>query len=157
MYFRNTLCASLLFVNVLLAADNPFIGTWKMLPDKSTFVRGQELQGMTVSFAAEGGKIRRTASGTYVNGQALDEGGTEGAVLLWDGKPHIVREGRPQVVVTSTPVRGHTHEATMKFDGKLVRRTVETVSADGQTLTEGRDNYDSQGKKSKTVLIFEKQ
>ena len=157
MYFRNALCASVLFVNVLIAAENPFIGTWKMLPDKSTFVTGQELKEMTVVFTAEGDKIRRTASGTYVNGEPLDEGGSQGGILPWDGKPHIVHETGPNVVVSCTPVKDRSSEATMKIDGKLVRRAVAKVSANGQTLSESRDNYDSQGKKSKTVVIFEKQ
>jgi hypothetical protein len=156
LYLRNVLCTSVLFANVLIAAENPFIGTWKMRPDLSTFVRGQEMKEMTVSFTAEGDNIRHVASGTYVNGQPLDEGGPQGSILPWDGKPHVVHEA-PTVLVSCTPVKDRASEARMTLDGKLARRVVTTVSANGQTLTENRDNYDPQGKKSKTVVVFERQ
>jgi hypothetical protein len=155
-YFRKVLCISVVFANVLVAAENPFIGTWKMRPEKSTFVRGQEMKEMTISFATEGDKIRHVASGTYVNGQPLDEGGPEGSLLPWDGKPHVVHEA-PTAAVSCTPVKDGTSEATMTLGGKLARRVLAKISANGQTLTENRDNYDQQGRKSKTVLVFERQ
>lgn len=155
-YFRNMLCTSLLFVNALVAAENPFIGTWKMRPDRSTFVSGQEMKEMTLSFTADGDKIRRVVTGTYVNGQPLDEGGSQGSILPWDGKPHVVHEA-PTVVVACTPVKNRSSEATMTLDGKLARRVLTKVSADGYTLTENRDNYDRQGSKSATIVVFKKQ
>lgn len=156
LHFRNALCATVLFATVLVAAENPFIGTWKMRPDKSTFVSGQEMKEMTLVFTADGDKIRHVVTGTYVNGQSLDEGGPQGSILPWDGKPHVVHEG-PTVVVSCTPVKDRSSEATMTLDGKLVRRVLTTVSADGRTLTENRDNYDPHGKNSKTVVVFERQ
>ncbi len=146
-----------IFATALLAASNPFVGQWKLNPAKSTFAPGQELKDMTVSFTAEGDKIRRVASGSYANGKPLDEGGPEGNTFAWDGKEHTLHDVSPNVIVAVTPVKNRATHVTIKMDGKLFSQVRAQVSPDGQTLTETSDNTDQQGRHSKSVLAFERQ
>ena len=146
-----------LLASLLLGADNPFFGKWKLNVEKSTFAPAAAMKELTMSFEPDGDKIHRLAAGMYVDGKPIEEGGPEGADFAWDGQGHTVHDAQPKVVIACTPVKNGIIHVTVQMDGKLVAQIRAQVSADGQMLTETTDNIDEQGKHSKSVLVFEKQ
>jgi hypothetical protein len=82
--------AFLLSSALTLAADNPYIGTWKLNVAKSKYTPGPAMKEETIRFEADGQKRRRIAQGTDGDGKQVDDGGPEGASFLWDGQFHAV-------------------------------------------------------------------
>src|SRR5206468_9755246 len=69
----------------LLAADNPFLGTWKLDVAKSKFSPGPGPKELTVRLEQDGDKVRRIATGTNADGSAIHEESS----TPWDGKDHV--------------------------------------------------------------------
>ncbi len=51
-----------IFSTFAIAADNPFIGTWKLDAAKSKFSPGTEIKEMTMTFEAVGDQVKRVAT-----------------------------------------------------------------------------------------------
>jgi len=97
-----------------LAADSPWVGTWKLDPAKSHFT------GDTFSYSqAANGMLR------YADGSA---GGYEFAI---DGKPYKSLNR----TVTWSQAGPDTWDSQVRLDGKLIGTTHRVLSADGRTLT----------------------
>ena len=64
------------FSAALFAADNPFLGTWKMNVAKSKGTPGTLAKEATVKFEADGDQIKRTVTGTEGDGQPMNISGT---------------------------------------------------------------------------------
>ena len=62
--------AVFLISTALFAADNPFLGTWKLNRAKSKASPGPIEQSMTVKFEADGAKVRRTVTGIDRKGKS---------------------------------------------------------------------------------------
>src|ERR1044071_4462762 len=89
-----------LFSAFLVAADNPFLGTWKLNTAKSKSTGMPLAKEMTVKFVADGDKVRRIATGTDGEGKPIMQGGPEGTSIPWDGKDHaITTPGGPSMTV----------------------------------------------------------
>jgi hypothetical protein len=80
--------AILLIGTTLSAADNPFLGTWKLNTAKSKSSPMPVAKSMTVKFEADGEKIRRTVTGVDAEGKPIMQGGPEGTSIPWDAKDH---------------------------------------------------------------------
>src|SRR5215475_6461373 len=97
-----------------LAADSPWVGTWKLDPAKSHFT------GDTFSYSkAANGMLR------YSDGSA---GGYEFAI---DGKPYKTLNR----TITWNQAGPDTWDSQVRLDGKLIGTTHRVLSADGKTLT----------------------
>ena len=87
-----------LISTTLLAADNPFLGTWKLNTAKSKSSPTPVAQSMTVKFEADGESVRRTVTGLDGQGKPIMQGGPKGSSIPWDGKDHGVEvPGEPGV------------------------------------------------------------
>jgi hypothetical protein len=149
------ICAS---ATVLLGADNPFIGTWKLNIEKSKFSPGSEIRDMTVKFELDGNRIKRIATGTDGQGKPIMQGGPEGDETPWDGQDHAVNPpGTPSLTLAVKQVNDHTVDVTVKREGKVVNRDHSVISDDGRTMTATENGVDEQGRKVHKVEIFEKQ
>jgi hypothetical protein len=150
-----TLAAACLFSTALFAADNPFIGTWKLNPAKSKFAPGTELKEMTVTFEAVGNEVKRIVSGLDPDGQQVNQSST----IAWDGKPHkIEAPDAPPIMVAVKKVGDHTLDVTVKQpDGKLLDTVKAVVSQDGKSLTVNEKGQDPKGRKLDNTEVFEKQ
>jgi hypothetical protein len=138
---------ALLFVGlVALAADNPFVGTWKLNVAKSKFQGGTPPQSETVTIEADG---KVTVSGTDSKGQAVNwsytatPGGTDTITGIPDSS---VMEVRKENMVDHTWKMGKENS---KGHGVL--------SKDGKTMTYSLQGTDGEGKKIKNTEIFERQ
>src|SRR5260370_38040058 len=67
----------------MFAADNPFLGTWKLNTAKSKSSPMPVAQSMTVKFEADGDKVRRTVTGIDGEGKPIMQGGPAGSSIAW--------------------------------------------------------------------------
>ena len=79
-----------LFSITLTAADNPFIGAWKLNVAKSKGTPGTISKEETVVFTTEGDAVKRTVTGIDADGQKLDMSahhslGRDGTQSRWAG------------------------------------------------------------------------
>jgi hypothetical protein len=106
----------LVLSTVVAAADNPFIGQWKLNPSKSDF------SGETEKYEdAGGGKIRLTS-------------GALSFTFTTDGKEHAGMFAGDLVSVKQIDPK--TWEETIHRKGKVLETITSTLSDDGNTLTE---------------------
>ena len=147
-----------LMAATLFAADNPFLGTWKLNTAKSKYSPGPAPQSLTVKFEADGENVRRTATGIDAEGKPIMEGGPEGSSIAWDGMDHAVQvpDGPPMTVAVKR-VNDNRNDVTVKRDGKVTVTIRSVVSKDGKTMTNTVDGVDEKGVKVHAVEIFEKQ
>jgi hypothetical protein len=146
-----TLTLLLSLSTALVAADNPFIGTWTLNAAKCKYVVGQPPKQLTVTFEPDGDKIKRTAIGTEFDGTPIKEQDSR----AWDGKYHPFDP--PVITVAVTRVGDHTLDVKVKKDGKLIDGSKMTVSKDGKTMTATRKGENEKGQPFQGTDVFEKQ
>lgn len=115
MKARLVLSAVLTLVSAghLAAADEPFMGAWKLNLTKS------KLAGDLVKFEeAPGGAIKQTAAGIS-------------STFKTDGRDYPAPFGR---VVAWKQVNDHTWESVLKHDGKPFVTATTQLSADGRVM-----------------------
>ena len=105
-------CVGLLFSTVLVAADPPYAGRWKVNEDKSDY-------GQAFTFATEAGALR------------LTEGGRS-YIVRFDGKEYPHPLGG---VIRWSRIDDRSWETAYTQDGKLIGNSIYRLSDDGQTLT----------------------
>jgi hypothetical protein len=150
------LAAVCVFSVGLVAADNPFVGTWKLNTAKSKGTPGMLSKEATVVFEAVGDQMKRTVTGVDPDGEPVNSSST----IPWDGKEHKVEgpKGRPPVMVTVKPVNDRRVNVTVKSaDGKVVSSGHAEVSKDGKTMTATFKGEDPKGRKFDNVEVFDKQ
>jgi len=154
MYMRGLLTAFCLFCVTLLAADSPFIGTWKLNTAKSKSAPGTATKEMRVIFEPDGSNLKRTATGTDADGNPIKQMAT----VPWDGKDHRVdAPGGPVITVAVKPLNDHAVQVTVKADGKVVSDGRLVVSRDGKTMTSTYKGEDQKQRKLDNVEVFDKQ
>ena len=153
--------------STLFAADNPFLGTWKLNTAKSKSSPMPVAQSMTVKFEADGEKVRRTVTGVDGEGKPIMQGGPEGTSVAWDGKDHAVpAPPRPQPVsapngppmtIAVKRVGDYRNDVTGKQNGKVTVTVRSVVSKDGKTMTNTVNGVNEKGEKFHEVEVLEKQ
>jgi hypothetical protein len=143
----------------VFAADNPYIGSWKLNTARSTYKPGPPTKELTVKFEADGNNVRRIAQGVDGEGEPVDQGGTEGASFPWDGEFHTVTKPseKPEVQVAVKVIDPHHLMVRIKVDGEIAENGRSSVSADGKTITDIDDGMNMKGEKFHNVQVFEKQ
>ena len=146
-----TLC---LWAAALAAAENPFLGTWKLNPTQSHFSPGPAPKEITVTFEPDGDKIRRVATGTNADGSPLHETSS----IRWDGQDHLVtKPGETPRTVAVTQVDPRTLQVVVKQDGKVTSTIHVVLSADGKTASQTEEGVNDKGEKVHNVVVAEKQ
>ena len=156
MRVLSCVAAVCVFSVALIAADNPFVGTWKLNTAKSKGTPGTLSKEETVVFEAVGDQMKRTVTGIDPDGEPLNISST----IAWDGKDHKVEgpKGRPPVMVAVKPVNDRRVNVTVKgADGKVLSSGHAEVSKDGKTLTATFKGEDPKGRKFDNVEVYEKQ
>ena len=134
-------------------ADSPHMGTWKLNEAKSKFGPGMARNG-TVTYTAEGDKIKVTIDGTDKDGKPTHS--------VWvgkfDGKPYPAEGGSMgNANVAYTVVDDHTNNVTATKDGQTLFTGVIKVSADGKSRTVTVQSKDASGKEMTTEAVYDKQ
>lgn len=125
----------LLTTTLVAAADNPFIGTWKLDPSKSNF------SGETIKFEPAGSNMIRFSSG----GQSYK--------FTTDGKQYPGLFGRTVSVKRMDP---NDWQRTTMFKGKVLSQGELKLSADGNTLTETVSGTRPDGSSFKETEIYDR-
>ena len=137
---------------IAVGQSNPLAGTWKFLPEKSTFTPGPaRYQSMTLTFSASGDPVMN-AEGMDANGRPVKASYT----VVPDGKPHPVT-GMATFDSASWTRYSDANSSYSYFKGKsIVALGTRSLSADGKTLTFREQIIDRNGKPSSTALmVFE--
>jgi hypothetical protein len=131
----------------LLAQNNPFVGTWKLKPAKSSKVTSE-----TLTFQMVGEQRQFTLNGTWADGSPIsikyetpDKGGA-GKIL----------EG-PFDAVSGKRIDENTYETSLMKGGKEISHHHLVVSKDGKTMKVTGEATDAHGKPVSGVEVFEKQ
>lgn len=121
---------------LLAAADNPFIGKWKLDASKSDFT------GTTFKYEdAGGGKIRSSF-------------GNESYTFTTDGKEHPGLFGR---MISVKSIDSNTWERTVRYKGKVISTETLKLSDDGKTMTETDKGTRPDGSSFEETDVYERQ
>ena len=137
---------------VAVAADDAFMGTWKLNEAKSKMGMGVT-KNSTVTYSAAGDMIKVTIEGTTADGKASHSEWTG----KFDGKEYAVTGDTPDDMRSIKMVDAHTLTIKGTKSGKEVLTGKITVSADGKTRTVVTTGTDSAGKKVTSTAVYDKQ
>ena len=129
----------------LAAADDPFVGTWKLNVAKSKFSPGPAPQSQTVTIGADN-KVE--VSGVDDKGQTINWSytATPGTATI---------TGMPDASVVETR-EGNTVDHTWKI-GKGTQKGHGVISKDGKTMIYTLKGTNGDGKKVNDTSVYEKQ
>jgi len=138
------------------AADNPFVGTWKLNVAKSTFDPGPAPRSRTVTIEQVGDGVRWSLD-------QVDANGTRRTIVespKFDGKDYP-RTGSPipdADTISLKCIDAYTLEETLKKGGNVVATYRQVVSKDGKVRTATQmTGTNAGGKRIHDVLLFDKQ
>lgn len=133
-------------------AANPHMGTWKLNEAKSKMPPGMG-KNTTVSYAADGDKVKVTVDGVDKDGKP--------AHSVWvgkfDGKAYPVKGNLTYNSVGYKMVNENTNNIMAMKDGKLSWSGVIAVSKDGKSRTVTINGTDANGKKFHGKVFYDKQ
>lgn len=154
MKLRNILLAfaMCLAAVVCFAASDTLMGTWKLDEAKSKIGAGAP-KNSTVTYEAAGDSIKVTIEGTAADGTATHSEWTG----KLDGKDYPSTGNPGEDMRSSKQINDHTLHVVSKKNGKVVLTAHVVVAADGKSRTVTTTGTDAQGKKYKSVAVYEKQ
>jgi hypothetical protein len=130
------LIASLSLISAsAFAADDSFVGKWKLNPDKSQF------NGLQYKIEDAGGGQYRFIFGDDVE------------TLTLDGKGHVTKYGDTWSIKATGP---NSWESTTKRDGKVTSKSKWTISEDGQTFTTMDENMRPDGSTGRSEAMLKR-
>jgi len=137
-------------------AKDPFMGTWKLNPSRSTYESGAAPTSFTRTLEDRGGgTIFMTTDVT------IPQGSTR-AYLVYrrDGKPYPeAAVAVPSIrMVTVTAAGPRTEDVYIIVNGKAPEKpSTITISADGMTMTQVVSGTDAKGKAFTNTVVYDKQ
>ena len=146
------LTVALCFLTVAAGfAADPEMGTWKLNEAKSKLGPGPK--NHTVVYEAAGDSVKVTVDGTDKDGKATHNEWTG----KFDGKDYPVTGDSTSDMRAYTKVDAHTLKLTTKNNGKVTGTGKVVVAADGKSRTVTVSGTDAEGKKFKSVAVYDKQ
>ena len=135
-------------------SSDPWIGTWKVNLEKSTFSPGPKpTTPVTVKMESPAGGIKITIDGTTPDGKPLH---TE-VVGAFDGKDNPIKGADLPMTAAYKRIDSRTFESMSKMDGKPTTTNRVAISADGKTMTATITGTDAEGKTVNNVIVADKQ
>src|SRR5437868_6190425 len=138
--------------SVCFAADDAFMGTWKLNESKSKIGAGA-YKNTTVVYAQSGDDLTITVDGMDPSGKAVHH--------VWtgklDGKDYGAKGSDMHDTRAYTKVDAHTLTYMVKKDGKNVGNGKVVVSADGKSRTVTETDKGADGKELSTMAVYDKQ
>ena len=151
---RLCLCtfAMLLFASAAFAANDALMGTWKLNDAKSKTGAGGP-KNDTVTYEAAGDQIKVTIEGMQGDGTKTKTEWTG----KFDGKDYA-SSGNPNEDMRSVKqIDDRTLHVVSKKGGKVVLTARVVLSADGKSRTVTSSGTSADGKKWKSVAVYDKQ
>ena len=137
------------------AQDNPILGSWKLVPEKSSATPGPlPYRSLTLDFSASGEALTNRAKGIDARGRPVD--GTY--TIIPDGKDHPVT-GVPAFDSSSyTKVSDRNTVYVRQKRGTTVIAGSRLVSRDGKTLSFRQKRVNDLGQETgRALLVFERE
>ena len=155
MKIRTTLIVLLISAvaaSLCCAADDAFMGTWKLNEAKSKFSAGAT-KNTKVVYAQSGDEVTITVDGVDPSGKAVHH--------VWtgkmDGKDYAAKGSDMHDMRAYTKVDAHTLTYVVKKDGKNVGNGKVVLAADGKSRTVTETDKDKDGKELSTMAVYDKQ
>ena len=142
----------LLGLATVLAAADPFVGTWKLNPAKSKYKTGTPPKEQTVVIGEKGGDLDVNITGTAADGSAIANHYT---IPTKGGEGKIIQS--PYDAISSKRPSDTERVITYSKGGKVVYTAQPKLSADGKTMTAAVKGTDPAGKPVEGRAVFEKQ
>ena len=131
-------------------ASDPVIGSWTLNVARSTGAAVPKSDTRTYAAADGGIKFamkRVTAEGKEVSAQTS---------YKYDGKDYPLTGSRDYDTVSAKRIATNTVEITQKLGGKVVGKTMRTISRDGKTLTLVIRSTNAKGQAVSSTLVFDR-
>ena len=147
-----TLLISAVAASLCFAADDAFMGTWKLNEAKSKIPPGAT-RNTEVVYAQSGDELTITVDGVDPSGKAVHH--------VWtgkmDGKDYGAKGSDMHDTRAYTKVDAHTLTYTVKKDGKNVGDGKVVVSTDGKSRTVTETDKGADGKELSITAVYDKQ
>jgi hypothetical protein len=149
------LVLSLVASGVLLAQDNPRLGTWRLNVADSTFSGTKAPQSETRTVIAQGDGEQVTYEGVRADGSRFSYAFTTNN----DGRDALISGDEPfgADTIATTRVDADTVKATLKKGVKTLVTTTSVVSKDGKVTANTLEGTNAQGQPISQVLVWERQ
>ena len=134
---------ALFLANSAFAADNPFVGAWKMNREKSHITNtaiANQVQLIVITPYGDNGWTRIQID----ERDPLQSGREEHYFAKFDGKDYQTYGGDPRTM-SLTRIDDRTVEQVTKRDGKETSRSRIAISADGKTMTTTSNGVNGRG------------
>ena len=141
---------------MLLAQENPFVGTWKLNLVKSKFSDTPAPKSETRTIEAQGHGLKASFEGVAADGSTISWTFTSNL----DGKAEpVTGSGIPSGadMLATKRIDANTLATTYLRAGKVVRTSRTAVSKDGKVTTVTAKMTDASGKPMTVVSVWDKQ
>jgi hypothetical protein len=149
MIFAMALC---LVAAAVCYAQSPQIGTWKLNEAKSKIAKGAP-KNTSVVYEMADENVKVTVEGANADGTPVHNEWTG----KFNGEDFAVTGDPTSDTRAYREVNANTLAMTIKKDGKVTMTGQIVVSPNGKTRTVTTNGTDPQGKKFKTVAVYDKQ
>jgi hypothetical protein len=136
-----------------IAADDPFVGTWKLNVAKSRFAPGQELESEICKIEAQGNGLKIVYDPVPVHGKSLHVETT----VKYDGKDYSAIGDSSFDTYSLTKIAANTVDGVWRKKGKVVQTARWVVSKNGKTFTGTLKSKNTKGEEVTQIAVFEKQ
>ena len=137
---------------VCIAADDAFLGTWKLNEAKSKFSPGTP-KNTTVVYEAAGDSMKVTIDGTDADGKPTHNEWTG----KFDGKDYPVTGDSSSDARALKKIDDNTITFTVKKGDKVTTSGRIVLSADGKSRTVTTSGTDAKGDKVSITAVYDKQ
>ena len=133
---------------------DPFVGTWKLNPEKSNFDANHRPGGGTMRWElGPDGAYLMTAHGQNAKGEAVAE---RPQTLIADGRAYPVQDFPGLVSVTTKPEPNTLRAEARREDGSIVGEGTYVVATDGASLTATTAGFDTQLRRFEMRTVWDR-
>jgi hypothetical protein len=134
-------------------AAQSMAGTWTLNLEKSKFDPGPGPKSQTRTYADSADGTVLTFTGVGADGSAFSGQST----FKYDGKDYPITGSADYDTLSLKRVNGTTVKSLQKKDGKVVGRTIRTISGHGKVLTLDSRGKNASGKSYHYIAVYDKQ
>jgi hypothetical protein len=131
---------------------DPFLGTWKLVPDKSRYNPGPAPKSLTTKYEPSEGAYKMSADGMDGTGREI----SMQYEAKFDGKECKITGSRTSDSGRFFRINANHTMAIFSKEGQEVSLISRSVSPDGKMLTVTIAGLDAAGKPSFNVAVFER-
>ena len=151
--FCTKLAVAWLAAASVLAAADPFVGTWKINLAKTKYDPGPPPKSLIRKYEPQGAGIKATTEGIDGEGKPI----LVWTVLTFDGKDCAIHGAQNYDTGTATRIDANTWKAVLKKSGKQVGTVTLAVSGGGKILTISGKAIDAKGRPYHNIAVYDKQ